>query len=108
MGANFLAIVASGRRLGVPRTEEGRAGRSTAWDRDELLSLSLAISLACAIGGWLSVLSTWGFSTLVGPIGIVAALPGFWSRRKRLAAIALVLNSALSVVLVFWLTGSLD
>jgi hypothetical protein len=91
--------------LGVPRTEEGRARSATGWDREELLSLSLAVSLACAIGGWVSVIPSWGFSAYVGPLGVLAALPALWSRRKWLAAVALVLNCALSVLLVLWLTA---
>ena len=69
-----------------------------------MLSASLAVSLACAIGGWLSVVPSWGFSAFVGPLGVVAALPALWSRRKGLAALALVLNGALSVLLAVWLT----
>jgi hypothetical protein len=51
------------------------------------------------------VIPSWGFSSFVGPLGLVAALPPLWSRRKRLAAVALVLNGALTMFLALWLTA---
>jgi hypothetical protein len=64
-----------------------------------------AFSLSCAIAGWLFVVSTWGFSSLAGPFGLFAALPGLRSPRKYLALLGLVLNALLTALCVPWMMG---
>jgi hypothetical protein len=63
-----------------------------------------AFALSAGIAGWLFLIPTWGFSSLAAPFGLAAAVPGFWSARKLVAALGLVLNTLLGVVLLDWWT----
>jgi hypothetical protein len=58
--------------------------------------------LAGAISGWLFLVFTWGFSSLVAPLGVVAGIVGLWSPKKLVAAAGVTLNALLGVVLVDW------
>jgi hypothetical protein len=76
--------------------------------RASLYSTSAALSLSAAIAGWLFVIPTWGFSSLAGPPGLLAAVPGLGASKKVIATLGLVLNAALTVFAVFWMQGSFD
>jgi hypothetical protein len=74
--------------------------------RASLYSTSAALSLSAAIAGWLFVIPTWGFSSLAGPPGLLAAVPGLWGPKRAIAILGLVLNGALTVFAVLWVQGS--
>jgi hypothetical protein len=61
-----------------------------------------ALSLSAGIAGWLFLITTWGFSSLVAPFGLVAAVAGVWSPKKLVAGFGFMLNALLLVVLVDW------
>jgi hypothetical protein len=71
--------------------------------RRSLYTTSAAFSLACAIAGWLFLFTSWGFSSLLGPVGLLAALPGLWAPKKVVPVLAVALNALLSVFCLFWL-----
>jgi hypothetical protein len=85
------------RRLGVP----GKAvtGRPTG---ASFFTTSAAVSLAAGIAGWLFVVPTWGFASLVGPIGVLAAIPGLRAPRRVVAGLGLLLNALLTLLLLDW------
>ena len=72
----------------------------------QLSTTSAALSLSAGIAGWLFVIPTWGFSSLAGPPGLLAAVPGLWGPKKVVATLGLVLNAALTVFAVLWVQGS--
>jgi hypothetical protein len=76
--------------------------------RSQLSTTSAALSLSTAIAGWLFVIPTWGFSSLAGPPGLLAAVPGLWGPKRVVATLGLLLNAALTVFAVFWMQGSFD
>jgi hypothetical protein len=39
---------------------------------------------------------------MVGPVGLLAAIPGLWSKRKVVALLGLLLNALLTILLVAW------
>jgi hypothetical protein len=39
---------------------------------------------------------------MVGPFGLLAAIPGLWSPRKLVAVLGLLLNALLTILLVAW------
>jgi hypothetical protein len=101
MRADFVSTIALGRRLGVPEKEQRREGARLR----SFYTACAAFSLASAIAGWLFVVSTWGFSSLAGPFGLVAAIPGLRSPRRIVALLGLVLNALLTALAVPWWMG---
>jgi hypothetical protein len=101
MRADFLSTIALGRRLGVPENEQRREGARS----QSFYTNCAAVSISCAIVGWLFVFSTWGFSSLVGPLGLLAAIPGLRSPRRIVALLGLVLNTLLTALSIPWMMG---
>jgi hypothetical protein len=42
---------------------------------------------------------------MIGPFGLLTAIPGFWSPRKVVAVLGLLLNALLTILLVAWWRG---
>ena len=42
---------------------------------------------------------------MAGPFGLLAAIPGLWAPRKIVAALGLLLNALLTILLVAWWRG---
>jgi hypothetical protein len=76
--------------------------KRTVAGRTSLYTTSAALSLSAAIAGWLFLISTWGFASLVGPLGLLAAIPGLWAPKKVVAVLGLLLNAVLTLVLLDW------
>jgi hypothetical protein len=80
--------------------------------RTSLYTTAAALSLSAGIAGWLFLISTWGFASLLGPLGLLAAIPGLWAPKKVVAVLGLLLNALLTLLfldwagLVPWLPGS--
>ena len=70
--------------------------------RASIAGSAAAFALSAGIAGWLFLVPTWGFSSLVAPLGLAAALPGLWSPKKLVAMLGFTLNALLAVVLVDW------
>jgi hypothetical protein len=87
--------------LAVPQTATARERRR----RISFYTNCAAVSISCAIVGWLFLLSTWGFSSLVGPLGLLVAIPGLRSPRKIVALLGLVLNTLLTALSIPWMMG---
>jgi hypothetical protein len=70
--------------------------------RTSFRTTSAAASLSAAIAGWLFLIPTWGFSSLVGPLGLLAAIPGLWASKKVVAVLGLLLNALLTLLFLDW------